>query len=576
MAFDGAFLSAVRGEIEELSVGARVDKIYQPSKEELVIGLSSPAFSGRLYISARPSAPRIHFTNQKIENPPVPPMFCMLLRKKLSSAKLIAVRQNGFERVIYLDFEGRNDFGDIVVITLAAELIGRNANLILIDSDQRIIDSVRRTDIEAARHIMPGARYTPPEGRGLTDLFFADDNSVINVIKECSGSLFDAFIKNFSGVGPLAVYEIIGEDKNCEQLSKSELDRIIRNIKVFRQSIKNGGKPTVFGISDTKKDYYFFLPGVYKNSEYKTFDSYSSLLDEFYAERDRKERMRAKTATISKAVNTLLSRTGRRLQNQKQELSETEDREQLRIYGELIKANLHSIKNGDSEVEVMNYYSENCESIIIKLDPTLTPLANSQKYFKEYRKANVARVKLAELIEKGRAEEQYLESVLHEIETASSDNDINQIAEELYEGGYVRKPRGFVPKKGQKKLKLDTIDYLSSDGFKISVGKNNIQNDLLTIKTAGGRDMWFHVKDIPGAHVIVFAEGKEIPETTLDEAAMIAAFHSKAAMGVTVKVDYLPAKRVKKPNGAKPGMVVYENYNTAYVSKSSDILKLKM
>ena len=317
------------------------------------------------------------------------------------------------------------------------------------------------------------------------------------------------------------------------------------------------------------------MPKLYKNAEFCVYSTFSNLLDEFYNERDKKERIRIKTAALLKSANTLLSRTKRRLANQTEELRQTEDREQLRVYGELIKANLHSIKNGDSEVEVMNYYSETCDNITIKLDPTISPVANSQKYFKEYRKANVARVKLAELIEKGESEKTYLESVIHEIEAAETDSDINQIAEELFEGGYIRRPKGITLSKRDKKPKLDTIDYISTDGFKISVGRNNIQNDLLTIKTAGGRDMWFHVKDIPGAHVIVFADGNEIPDTTLDEAARIAAYHSKAAEGVTVKVDYLPAKKVKKPNGAKPGMVIYENYNTAYVSKSSDILCLK-
>ncbi len=575
MAFDGAFLSAVGAEINNLSVGSRVDKIYQPSKEELVIALSSAAFSGRLYISVRSSSPRIHFTEQKIENPPVPPMFCMLLRKRLTNSKLTAVRQNGFERVLYLDFEGRNDFGDKTVYTLAAELIGRNANLILIDEQGKIMDSVRRTDIEASRRIMPGAKYPPPESRGLTDIAFSSPEEIQRVLQNSQGSVFDVFIKNFCGISPLAVNHIIGEDKNCEDLSLNDIQKIASNVTAFLDKLKTDPKPTVFKPNESKKDYYFFLPNICQTAEFTEFDTFSELLDAFYNERDQKERMRAKTASLLKAVNTLLSRTKRRLANQAEELRLTEGREKLRIYGELIKANLHTIKSGDSEAQVMNYYSENCETVTVKLDPTLSPILNSQRYFKEYRKANVARVKLAELIEKGLTEQTYLESVVHEIETAQSDSDINQIAEELFEGGYIRRPKGVTLSKKAKKIKLDTVDYISSDGFKISVGKNNIQNDLLTIKTAGGRDMWFHVKDIPGAHVIVFADGKEIPEATLDEAARIAAYHSKAAMGVTVKVDYLPAKRVKKPNGAKPGMVVYENYNTAYVSKNSDILTLK-
>ncbi|MBQ8533508.1 MAG: NFACT family protein [Clostridia bacterium] len=575
MAFDGAFLSAVGREINHLAVGSRVDKIYQPSREELVISLSSAAFSGRLYISVRSSSPRIHFTEQKIENPPTPPMFCMRLRKRLTSSKLLKVRQSGFERALYLDFEGRNDFGDSVVYTLAAELIGRNANLILIDQQGKIMDSVRRTDVEASRHIMPGARYTPPENRGLADISTVEYENIINTLLNSKDSVFDVFLNNYCGISPLAVNEIIGEDSFCEELSTDEIKQIALNVIDFCERLKSEPKPIVFWQNESKKDYYFFLPKLYKNAEFCVYSTFSNLLDEFYNERDKKERIRIKTAALLKSANTLLSRTKRRLANQTEELRQTEDREQLRVYGELIKANLHSIKNGDSEVEVMNYYSETCDNITIKLDPTISPVANSQKYFKEYRKANVARVKLAELIEKGESEKTYLESVIHEIEAAETDSDINQIAEELFEGGYIRRPKGITLSKRDKKPKLDTIDYISTDGFKISVGRNNIQNDLLTIKTAGGRDMWFHVKDIPGAHVIVFADGNEIPDTTLDEAARIAAYHSKAAEGVTVKVDYLPAKKVKKPNGAKPGMVIYENYNTAYVSKSSDILCLK-
>lgn len=573
MAFDGAFLSAVVSEIRRKAINCRVDKIYQPSKEEILLSLSSVAFSGRLYVSVRSSSPRIHFTNQKIENPPVPPMFCMLLRKKLLNSKLINVRQKGFERAVYLDFEGRNDFGDKTVYTLVAELIGRNANLILNSEDGKILDAVKRTDIEASRRIMPGAKYEAPEDRGLVDISNLNISTLLDIIKGSKGPIFDLFFKNFSGICPLAVNEIIGEDKNCEELRENELNALISRFKCFLEHINNP-VPVVFETQNDKKDYYFFVPSLYSETNIEEYDDFSCLLDDFYDKRDKKERMRIKTAALNKAVSTLIARTKRRLNNQSEELSRTDNREELRIFGELIKANLHLIKNGDSEVTVMNYYSENCDNIVIKLDPTLSPVNNSQKYFKEYRKANVAKIKLAELIEKGKDELIYLESVLHEIESAESDSDINSVTEELFEGGYIRKPKGFSQKKN-KKAALETIDYISSDGFLISAGKNNVINDVLTLKIAGGKDMWFHVKDIPGAHVIVFAEGKEIPDTTLDEAAMIAAYHSKAAEGVTVKVDYLPAKRVKKPNGAKPGMVIYENYKTAFVSKNKDILRLK-
>ncbi|MGN1080732.1 MAG: NFACT family protein [Acutalibacteraceae bacterium] len=573
MPLDGAFLHCIKNEIEKKALFSRVDKIYQPSKDEFVLLLSKQGFEGRLYISAKPSSPRIQFTRQKIENPAVPPMLCMLFRKYLISAKLTAVRQDGLERVLSFDFETRNDFGDTVTVSLVTELMGRNDNIILVGEGGRIADAVRRTDAESDRRIMPGAVYEPPVRNERLDFLLSATDEIISAVKEKGGDTAEALYGSVCGISNIFINGLVPFCKDTYELSEKDVKILSDNIDGLKNQIISGGTPVSFENIKGRRDFSFAVLKSEGFGSSREYESYSEMLDDFFGEKDLKERMRSKTSSLSKKINTLLSRTERRLVNQRAELEATESRENLRIFGELIKANIHSLKTGDCAATVINYYSENCESVEIPLDVKLSPVQNAQKYFKEYRKANTARAKLAELIEKGEKEAEYLMTVLLEIENAQNDRDIAEITEELTESGYIRSAPENRRKKNKKPAPLNPIEYLSSDGFRICVGRNNTQNDLLTIKTAGGADMWFHTKDIPGAHVIVFSGGRQITDSALNEAAEIAAVHSKAKEGAAVRVDYLPAKRVKKPNGAKPGMVVYENYKTAFVVKDSEKIK---
>lgn len=568
MAFDGVFLSLIKKEIEAAALLSRVDKVYQPSKEEIVLCLRGFSSEKRLLISARPSAARLQFTSLSIENPPSPPMFCMLMRKHLVGARLSGLRQPGSERLLILDFDTRNELGDEVTVSIACEIMGRNANIVLIGHDGRVIDAVRRTDASnTVRVMMPGIPYTPPPAQDKLDFFHASPEDISERVS-CSAlrELDRAIGETVSGLSPSVCRSLAaGIESDPYNMKDGDKTALSERLYCLKQAVSDGGTPTLLVGESGPVDFSFTALFTPHGFEIVRHDSYSELLDSYYGEKEKRERMRSKSSELSKLISNLLSRTRRRVAGQEKELEATADRERYRISGELIKANIHSIQPGDTVCRAINYYSEDFSTVDIRLDPALSPAQNAQRYFKDYRKANTARQMLGGLIEKGRTEARYLESVLHEIEKAECDADLAEIREELISAGYVKRQRS-----GGKQPKRNTAgapaEYISSDGFRIAAGRNNRQNDELTLKTASGRDMWFHVKNIPGSHVIVFAEGEELPDSTLEEAAIIAAANSKAADGVTVAVDYLPAKRVKKPNGAPPGMVIYENYSTAFVT----------
>lgn len=563
MALDGLVLSCLKNEILQRAFGARVDKVYQPSKEEIILSLRGVGQEEKLLLSARSSAARVQFTKLNFENPPVPPMLCMLLRKCLVGARLTKVLQTDAERILTLVFDARNEFGDAVELHLICELMGRNSNLILTDEQNKIIDCIKRTDATSSvRILLPGVRYALPPVQDRLDVLSTPPHEIAQaVLSAQTPDLFTALTQTVAGISPVVCRQLI----HNYEASCSSQDRptcLAQQLELLLQKAK-APQPSLLIDENGKTDFSFFAADEPPIVSSRQYDSFSDLLDAFYGEREFKERMRQKSLSLTKTVNNILARVRRRLENQRQELKQTEQREHLRECGELIKANLHLIKTGDTACDVVNYYSENCEQIRIALDPALTPTQNAQKYFKEYRKANTAVVKLTERIEQGQQELAYLESVALELERAASDGDLNEIRNELISEGYLKRSN---TKEKVRRIAAAPIEYRSSDGFKILVGRNNRQNDELTVHMASGRDYWFHTKHIPGAHVIVFAQGEEIPLRTVEEAARIAAAHSKAQDGAAVEVDYLPAKRVKKPNGAAAGMVVYENYQTAYVT----------
>jgi len=591
MALDGTLLRQIRHELESCLIGARIDKIHQFSREEMifVLRLPQPTEDGsrtvKLYLSAGADSPRIHLTSASFENPKSPPMFCMLMRKYLGSAKLVEIRQIGLDRILHLVFETRNEMGDLIQLTVAIEIMGRHSNIILIDETGRVIDSIKRIDdtMSSVRPILPGVRYTLPPAQDKLDLIDVTPEQIEQRLRNGKDTpLSKALLSAVQGVSPIVCREIanyvfLGDDCVISEMTENHFDRLRFFLtKVIDYAKNYTGTPT--SVIDSRKkpvDFSFMDIHQYGGSMFtRTYDTYSQLLDDFYTQRDNIQRMRHRSADLLKVLANTADRIARKLSLQQKELADCSDRETWKIYGDLINANLYSIEKGDRTATLINFYDENQAEVTIPLDPRKTPAQNAQKYYGEYRKADTAEKKLRELIEEGQQEAIYIDSVFDALTRAQTNDELSAIRAELAEQGYLRK-KGPAPKKG-KETKLAPKRYRSDDGFLILVGRNNVQNDQLTLKDARGRDVWFHTKNIPGSHTIVVSDGQEVPDSTLNQAAIIAAANSKAADSAQVPVDYTLIKNVKKPRGAKPGMVIYVNYQTAYVTPDFELEKRLM
>lgn len=562
MAFDGAFLHKITGELKS-AADSHIDKIYQPSKDELVLLLRKKGFSKRLLITVKQGFARIHFTEAQYENPAVPPMFCMLLRKHLSSARLTDITQPGLERVAELIFSASNDMGDSVTLRLICEFTGNKTNIILVGENGKIIDSLRRSDPETGeRMILPGAEYTYPPPTGKLDPTKSGAQKLSENIMLSSGDRTKALLNTADGFSPLICREVIYKSGFNES---GDISAFTSAVNTVLNDIKSGGKPIMLADSDgVPFDFSYTDISQYGNKFQKRyFNSYSELLDGFYTAKDNADRIRRSAADIIKLVNNLYSRTEKKLALRLNDLKKCQNRETLRIYGELLKANLHSIPNGSRFAEVVNYYDDELKTVRIPLNPAVSPQNNAAKYFKDYKKTYTAEQTLTELTKKDREELLYFETVLDSIARSTTLAEIAEIREELTNAGYTKKSATV---RRQKNTKPQFCEYISEEGYKILVGKNNTQNDYLTTVLATKNDMWFHVKNIPGSHVIVFCGGNELSESTVLYAAGLAAANSKAAASSNVAVDFTPVKYVKKPNGAKPGMVIYTTNKTVYVT----------
>lgn len=588
MALDGALLRQIKHELEGCLIGSRVDKIHQFSREEMVfvLRLREPAADGarsaKLYLSAGADSPRLHLTSSSFENPKSPPMFCMLMRKHLGSAKLLEIRQVGLDRILHLIFETRNEMGDLIELTVAIEIMGRHSNIILIDENGRVIDSIKRIDdtMSSVRPILPGVRYTLPPAQDKLDLITSTPEQIEQRLIEGKDTpLSKALLAAVQGVSPIvcrevANYVFVGDDRVISEMTPDHFDRLRFFLsRVILMARDYTGTPT--SVIDSRKkpmDFSFLDIHQYGGSMFtRTYDSYSQLLDDFYTQRDNIQRMRHRSSDLLKVLANTADRIARKLSLQQKELADCSDRETWKIYGDLISANLYSIQKGDRTARLINFYDEAQSEVVIPLDPRKTPVQNAQKYYGEYRKADTAEKKLRELIEEGQQEAVYIDSVFDALTRAQTNDELTAIRAELAEQGYLRK-KGSAVKKG-KEPKLAPKRYRSDDGFTILVGRNNVQNDQLTLKEARGRDYWFHTKNIPGSHTIVVSDGQEVPDSTLHQAAILAAVNSKAAESSQVPVDYTLIKNVKKPRGAKPGMVIYVSYQTAYVTPDLELEK---
>lgn len=583
MALDGAFLRHLKKEIGETAAGARVDKIYQPNRDELFLLLRTRTGILKLLMSARANSARIHFTRVLPENPKAPPMLCMLLRKRLSGAKLAAVRQPDLERVLFLDFDAVDEFGDAARLTLVMEVMGRYSNIVLTDAQGKIVDALRRVDagMSSERLILPGIVYRLPPPQEKLCLLTAPVEKIVERVRSMppETGLSKALLSSLQGVSPVVCRELQhlalrGGELRLGQMTEEHFERLSFFLKQTAQTIVGTqGKP--YMVTGEKPLDFTFLPvrqyGLAASVDEK--ESFSALLDAFYSERDRIERMKVRSQDLLRVLSTSSDRLSRKINNQRGELEQCAKRDELRLCGDLISANLYRLKKGQAFAELENYYDPSQPRVRVKLDPALTPSRNAQKYYKEYRKARTAEQILTVQIEKASQELAYLDTVFDELSRASDEHDLVEIRSELTEQGYIRKAE-----RSRKQPKTaGPMEFLSREGLQILVGRNNRQNDQLTLKRAGKNDLWFHTKNIPGSHVIVLTDGKKPGEQTVEDAALLAAFFSRGRGSSGVAVDYTEVRNVSKPQGAKPGMVIYVKNKTVFVTPdASAVEKLKI
>ncbi len=574
MALDGILLNLAKKEILDGAQFGRVEKIHQPSREELVIHLRTKSGAKKLLLSVRANSPRIHFTQHAPENPATPPMFCMLMRKRLVNATLTDIRQAELDRVLYIDFDATNEIGDRVKLTLSIEIMAKHSNIILFDGDGKIVDALKRVDLSQStvRQILPGFKYTSPPAQNKLNILEHSTENIIAQIKSFeTKTLSSAILSSLQGISPLTSREIAGEFSEffVDEVSDAGFDILKERIDELRNTILNGNGIAFMLKDETGKPVdYSFMPIKQYGTKYTSVEkeSFSELLDEFYFECDRLDRTRQKAQDLVKFLNSAIARISKKLSLQQTELRQCADRESLRISAELINANLYRLEKGAAFYDLENYYDEN-KPIRIKADPSKTPAANAQKYFKDYRKAKTAEAMLTDLIEQGQNDLQYLETVSDALDRASTQAEIEEIRNELVFSGFMR----FKKKNNQKQPKLlPPMEYRTTDGFRVLVGKNNMQNDKLSLKTASKSDMWLHTQKFPGSHVIIVSDNKEISDDAIVEAAEIAAYHSKARDAKLVPVDYTYVKHLKKPQGAPPGKVIYHVYYSVNVTPDKE------
>ena len=574
MALDGAFLRHIKKELDALILNTKVDKIYQPTRDELVIFLHSKEGMKKLYISARAGSSRVCLTDTVPENPKTPPMLCMLLRKRLSGARLREIRQPELERLLFLDFEGTNELGDIVSMTLAVEIMGQYSNVVFLDGNGIIIDAFRRVDasMSSQRLVLPGMRYEMPPKQDKLCVLDKDADDIIRSVTALPGNMLlsKALLSVIQGVSPIICRELEhltgrGRDVFSKELDEELVTRLRFFLKRMISAVREcSGEPYMI-IDQTKKpiDLTFMDIQQYGSGRaFKNCGSFCGLLERYYSKRDAMETMRRRSEDLNKLLNTAAARLIRKIYIQKDELAACADREQYRICGDIIQANLYRIEKGASKLKAENFYDENLTEIIIDLDPSLSAAANSQRYYKSYQKAKNAEQILKIQIEKAESELDYVSSVLDSVSRAETLRELSEIRAELTEQGYI-KAKG---KKQKAEASLPPIEFTSGSGFRILVGRNNRQNDRLTLKQADKNDLWFHTKDIPGSHTIILCGGKAPDEDTILFAASLAAAHSKARDAGKVPVDCTKIRYVSKPQGSKPGMVIYTNQKTLFVA----------
>ena len=574
MPIDAVFLESLRCELQEQLLACRVDKVQQPERDTILLSMRGPNGGGKLLLTASPNHPRIQLTSLSFENPAQPPMFCMLLRKHLTGGRLVSISQPPLERLVELTFDCIDEMGTPCQKKLILEIMGRNSNLILTGADGRILDCLRRVDFEMSEQlqVLPGLYYHLPPTQGKRSPWDASEEELRALLcAQKTQKMADSFLlETFGGLSPLLcrelAYAVFGQvDLDLSRLTDAQREDAAEKLFAAFDQLHTGKRTPVILVRDERPwDFTCILIRQYEGLiAQEPQPSFSALLDTFYAKRDSLERMRQKTQALRKTLTNLHNRTARKLANQQKELEATFDREHLRRLGDIVTANLHVISRGQARLTAVDFYDPEMKEIDIPLNPAISPQQNAAKFYKDYQKAKTAEKVLTEQIAKGEAELSYLASVLDELSRVESERDMQDIRQELTEGGYLRET-------GQKKkMKLPAskpMVFRSSDGFEILVGRNNRQNDLLTCKLAQKQDIWLHTQKIHGSHVIIACAPETPPDRTVTEAMQLAAYFSQAREGQNVPVDYTRVKNVKKPAGAKPGMVIYDHYSTAVVT----------
>ncbi len=568
MAFDAYFLKAVLDEIRDRAIGARVEKIHQPGRDAVILHLKCRDSREKLLFSPNPTAPRLHLTTASPENPPEPPMFCMLLRKHLSGARLAQITQLPMERMAEFTFDCIDEMGDPVRKKLVAELMGRTCNLYLLGPDGRIIDCLRRIGVdEAKRPALPGLYYQLPEQVAKQDPARMEQGDFAEILERPGADvLAQRLMDTLGGLSPLVCREaaLFCAGACDARIEAADAEKLYL---FFREHLAHP-KPYCYEAADGTPKQYAFCP-IRQYGQYRQADSFGEMLDRFYTVRDRKDAMRQKSQAVRKTVQNLCQRIQRKLAIQEKELAATYDRERLRQLGDILTANLHRIVKGQTVVEAEDFYDENMTVIEIPISPLLSPQQNAAKYYKDYTRMKNAQKELTHQLELGKQERSYLESVLEELNRAETEAELEEIRRELQDGGYVKQDGA---KKRMKQSKLAPMRFESTDGFPIFVGRNNHQNDELTFKMARKDDIWCHASKVHGSHVIISCGGATPPDDTVTQAAQLAAFYSEAGGGQNIPVDVTPVKQVKKTPGGKPGMVIYHTYRTVIANPYKDIV----
>ncbi len=571
MAFDAFFLSAVLDEVRQKCIGARIDKIHQPSRDTLILHMHSREHRTKLLFAANPTAPRLHLTVSSPENPAEPPMFCMLLRKHLMGAKLAEISQPPMERAATFTFDCTDEMGFPVQKRLVAELMGRTCNLYLLSPEGRIIDCLRRIGLDesARRAALPGLMYQEPEA--ITKKNPTVPESYVNFFDAPGADVIaDRLMDTFGGLSPLVCREaaLFAAGSTDARVDPREEDSIAEKLQLFFHEHLNHPKPYFYAQADGTPKQFAFCP-IRQYGSCQEAESFAALMDMYYTVRDRKDAMRQKGQAVRKTVQNLCTRLKRKLAIQEKELEATYDRERLRQLGDIVTANIHKIVKGQTVVQCEDFYDEEMKLIEIPISPILSPQQNAAKFYKDYSRMKNAEKELTKQIELGENELHYLMSVLEELNRAQTEAELEEIRRELQDGGYLRPEAG---RKKVKQAKLQPMRFESTDGYPIYVGRNNRQNDELTFKLARKDDIWCHASKVHGSHVIISCGGTTPPDDTITQAAQLAAYYSETSGGQNIPVDVTRVKQVKKiPNG-KPGMVIYHTYKTVIANPYADIV----